>query len=97
SRGGNVRQLTHESLPARHPTFSPDGTRIAYDLGSDYACDTAIIHLDGSGRTELTGHRAEREKYARTPALRLLARLLRLEAKRGCDWYPVWGDRVTER
>ena len=52
--GGNVRQLTHEALSARHPSFSPDGQQIAYDVGTYEFADICTIHINGRGRKALT-------------------------------------------
>src|SRR5207245_1174791 len=52
--GGNVRQLTSGDADDRHPTWSPDGKRIAVDSGSDIKRDIWVIDMASRARTQLT-------------------------------------------
>jgi Tol biopolymer transport system component len=52
--GANLRRLTNNSARDWQPSWSPDGTRIAF--GSDRSGHTAIYTMnpDGSGLQQLT-------------------------------------------
>ncbi|MDD5038299.1 MAG: hypothetical protein PHN78_03180 [Dehalococcoidales bacterium] len=53
--GYTFQQLTNESAPgARHPSFSPDGTRIVYATGlSDGSGQIWVMESDGTGKQRL--------------------------------------------
>ena len=54
--GSEVRRLTpHDLPPTSHPSWSPDGLRIAFNAGTPSASDIYVINLDGSSLTRLTG------------------------------------------
>ena len=40
-----------------HPSWSPDGQRIAFNAGSPTASDIYLIDIDGSGLTKITSDR----------------------------------------
>ena len=90
TNGSNVRQLTHESPSAGHPSFSPDGQQLAYDVGADYAADICTIHLDGRGRTALTHNHDPASLQTLLSHLGPLATWLHLNGPT-CDWWPSWG------
>jgi Tol biopolymer transport system component len=56
--GSNVTRLTNDDIPDGEPTFSPDGSKIAYTSvpAADY--EVHIMNADGSGQTKLTGDAA---------------------------------------
>ena len=49
--GSNLRQVTRNTFDASWPTWSPDGTRIAY--GNAEASDLRIVNADGTGDTHV--------------------------------------------
>jgi Tol biopolymer transport system component len=58
--GTNLRQLTHLDGNANTPHWSPDGTRIAFELDhptGEPSCSLILMNADGSGLTDLTGNR----------------------------------------
>lgn len=53
--GGRSRQLTRTPLKSENaPAWSPDGTKIAYQLGTYRGGDIYVINADGTGATQLT-------------------------------------------
>jgi TolB protein len=52
--GTDLRRLTDESTDATDPTWSPDGTRIAFTSN----WDVWVMNADGTGQQRLTRHRA---------------------------------------
>jgi TolB protein len=54
--GENIRRLTPAGLSARHPAWSPDGSRIAFSCQCDASRTSAIwvVDRDGGGLTRLT-------------------------------------------
>ncbi len=56
-----VRQLTNTREFEQHPSWSPDGQRIAFTMGDVMTnFDVWVMNADGTGRTRLTEH-AERD------------------------------------
>lgn len=56
--GTGLQQLTDGPGKEDHPSWSPDGTRIAYDIGEDFPDQRAdssvwVMNADGSGKVEL--------------------------------------------
>jgi len=49
-----VANTTGGATPEAYPVWSPDGTKLAFQLGSTYG----VIGADGSGRTDLLGSQA---------------------------------------
>lgn len=49
SDGGNPRQITDESHPARNPQFSPDGSKLAFNVTNDKESVNYTVSVDGSG------------------------------------------------
>jgi TolB protein len=47
ARGGDRRQITHESAGAAHPDWSPDGRSLAYDIGGTWI---GVVGTNGDGR-----------------------------------------------
>ena len=52
--GTDLRQLTHVTGEALNGDWSPDGRRIAFELGTETHAGIAIMHADGSGIHDLT-------------------------------------------
>ena len=52
--GTHLRQLTHVAGEALNGDWSPDGRRIAFELGTETHAGIAIMHADGSGIHDLT-------------------------------------------
>lgn len=52
--GGAVRRLTSTKAAEIHPTWSPDGSQIAYQLGAYANADIYVVNADGSGARRLT-------------------------------------------
>ncbi|MBT7915447.1 hypothetical protein HN588_16235, partial [Candidatus Bathyarchaeota archaeon] len=55
--GTNWRNVTRE-FPGRErkPTWSPDGTQIAFDGGDSFKSDIYLVNIDGTGIVRLTDH-----------------------------------------
>jgi len=90
SSGEHVRRVTFEAEIARHPCFSPDGRRLAYDIGRDYNCDICTIKVDGGGRKMLTTNRIRSRIFKQLGQPSSLAPLLGINGPQ-CDWWPSWG------
>jgi Tol biopolymer transport system component len=60
SNGTGLRQITHLDGNATFPHWSPDGTRIVFELdhpSGEPLCSVDLMNPDGSGLTDLTGNR----------------------------------------
>ena len=60
SNGTGRARVGHVTGDAVHPDWSPDGTKIVFELDHPQGppfCSVVIINADGSGRTDLTGMR----------------------------------------
>jgi Tol biopolymer transport system component len=56
--GAGLRQITHLDGDANQPHWSPNGSRIAFELDHPTgSCSVELINADGSGLTDLTGNR----------------------------------------
>jgi Tol biopolymer transport system component len=58
--GTGLRQITHLDGNANTPHWSPDGTRIVFELDhptGEPSCSVMLMNADGSGLTDLTGNR----------------------------------------
>jgi molecular chaperone DnaK len=63
--GGQPKQLTPGKELEQNPTWSPDGTQIAYQVGPDLHTDVAIINAStGAQVTRITGVGAETIAWA---------------------------------
>jgi TolB protein len=58
--GSSPRQLTYSTAPVREPSWSPDGSRIAYIVAEDDGQAIWSIATDGSDPRELAGTSRER-------------------------------------
>ncbi len=58
SDGSNLTQLTDHRYAEANPTWSPDGSRIAYTRMDNGFEDIFVMKADGSGQVNLTNHRA---------------------------------------
>lgn len=66
--GSDRRQLTeNENVSDIGPTWSPDGTRLAFARGSHGAEDIWVMYQDGSGQKRLTTNPAEDRAGSWTP------------------------------
>ncbi len=52
--GTDLRQLTHVAGEALNADWSPDGRRIAFELGTETHAGIAIMNADGTGLRDLT-------------------------------------------
>jgi hypothetical protein len=52
--GGNIQQLTDDNASDGSPTWSPDGTRIAFVSDRDGNNEIYVMEADGSNQTRLT-------------------------------------------
>lgn len=48
SNGENPRRITNEQYPAREPQFSPDGTKIAFDMETEEGFANYSVSTDGT-------------------------------------------------
>jgi hypothetical protein len=59
--GGNLRQLTENTVDDRGPAWSPDGTRIAFvsnrDTGQPHETEIYVMNADGSDQQRITEKR----------------------------------------
>jgi Tol biopolymer transport system component len=51
--GTHLRQLTHVSGNAEHPDWSPDGTKIVFELGTEEGCNVVLMRANGSHQVVL--------------------------------------------
>ena len=54
-------------MPARFPTFSPDGKRIAYEQQVGIQRDIVIMNADGTGRLNLTSANTTQDQFLSSP------------------------------
>lgn len=54
--GSDLRQLTTHGAADRHPTFSPDGSRIAFASDRSGNFEIYVMDADGSDVRQVTGH-----------------------------------------
>ena len=52
--GTNQKRLTHTIVNERHPTWSPDGSRIAFSSVQDEDFIISVMNADGTNRMSLT-------------------------------------------
>jgi Tol biopolymer transport system component len=52
--GSNVKRLTRDAARDRSPSFSPDGSKIAFASSGSQGSDIYVVNADGSGRVRLT-------------------------------------------
>jgi Tol biopolymer transport system component len=68
TNGGNLRQLTNSGMD-NSPTWSPDGTRIAFVSWRDGNQEIYVMNADGSHQDNITNNPAEDWDPAWSPAL----------------------------
>jgi TolB protein len=54
--GTDVRQITVAPSDERHPDWSPDGAKIAYESGAEDQAEIYVINADGTGVVRLTNN-----------------------------------------
>src|SRR4029453_8731114 len=52
--GSDQRQLSHEESDDRHPVWSPDGSMLAFDAGTNVLREIWVMNADGSNRHQIT-------------------------------------------
>ena len=71
---GRVRQLTHKAAGGYNPSWSPDGSQVAFDWVSDGPCNSPacsrifLINADGTRRRAFTPRKLRCEQAAWSPA-----------------------------
>jgi Tol biopolymer transport system component len=55
---GQIRRLTTADARDTHPTWSPDGTRIAFMSDRDGDWEIYVMNADGTGQRRITNHPA---------------------------------------
>jgi Tol biopolymer transport system component len=70
--GGRVSSPAFDSVD-ENPSWSPDGTRIAFDSTRDGNWELYVMNADGSGQTRLTDHPALDARPVWSPDGRLIA------------------------
>ena len=63
----SVMQLTKNADLDRHPAWSPDGTRIAFESQRGGNTDIYVMNADGTGETRLTDHSRTDRRPAWSP------------------------------
>ncbi|MGB9723151.1 MAG: TolB family protein, partial [Chloroflexia bacterium] len=56
--GSGVTRLTNHPAGDKHPAWSPDGKKIAFQSERSGGTDIYVMNADGSGVTRLTNHPA---------------------------------------
>src|SRR5437868_4899242 len=67
--GSRQTQLTNSGLSDTHPTWSPDGTQIAFTSTRDGNRAIYVMNADGSGQTRLTTGTASDAQPSWSPTL----------------------------
>ncbi len=65
--GSNVRRLTRDPAQDSSPSFSPDGSKIAFASSGGQDSDIYVMNADGSGRVSLTAGSGYDEHPAWSP------------------------------
>jgi tol-pal system beta propeller repeat protein TolB len=71
--GSRRRRLTADPAPELDPTWSPDGTRVAYRSEVDGNAEIYVMNADGSGKRNLTRNPAEDYSPAWSPSGKRIA------------------------
>lgn len=80
--GARKTQLTTHSGTDAHPTWSPDGSQIAFQGKTDGDADIFVMNADGTGRTKVTNNTVEDNAPAWSPDGSKIA----LARFKGGDW-----------
>jgi Tol biopolymer transport system component len=94
--GGRVSSPAFDSVD-ENPSWSPDGTRIAFDSTRDGNWELYVMNADGSGQTRLTDHPALDARPVWSPDGRQIAFESEREARGARHVYVMDADGVAPR
>ena len=96
--GTNQTQLTNNNDDDEHPTWSPDGQRIAFCLTEMETLEIYVMDADGKNQTQLTQQQRRRLEPSWSPdGQRIAFDLTATETLRSMSWMPTEPTRPNSQ